>query len=185
MTMALLALAAMPAKAEEAQPATYKWAVGTDAVQWAALGCINASVEYAPGRHWGFNAGMRYNPFTYRRGAENQMQMRQATPVLGIKFWCDTTFCGWFMEGKILASVYSVANVCGSGCFDGQAIAAGVGAGWCKSMSDRWRLCIGAGILAALRDNTYYMGPVCGRISGRKRGPVLRPDLSVSINYLF
>ena len=183
--MALLMVGALPVKAEEDEPATYKWAVGTDAAQWALLGCINASAEYCPGQHLGFSAAMRYNPFTYLRGTENQTQLRQATPVIGVRYWTDNPFEGWCIDGKILASVYSVANVFGSGCFDGQAIAAGIGAGWCKVLDGRWRLSLGAGVLAALHDTTYYMGPVCGRIIGRKRGPAVLPDLSVSINYLF
>ncbi|MBR5034714.1 MAG: DUF3575 domain-containing protein [Bacteroidales bacterium] len=185
LTMALLALGAMPVRAEEEQPATYKWTVATDAVQWALLGCINASVEYCPGENWGFMAAMRYNPFTYLRGTEKQTQLRQATPVLGVKYWVDAPYEGWFMDGRVLASVYSVSNVFNSGCFDGQAIAAGIGAGWCRVLDERWRLSLGAGVLAALHDTTFYMGPVCGRISGHKRGPSLLPDLSVSINYLF
>ena len=185
MTMAMLAICALPVNAEEDEPTTYKWAVGTDAVQWALLGCINASVEYCPGQHWGFTAAMRYNPFTYFRDTQEQAQLRQATPVIGARYWVDNTFDGWFVDGKLLASVYSVANVFGSGCFDGQAIAVGVGAGWCKILDERWRLLLGAGVLAALHDTTYYMGPVCGRISGHKRGPAVLPDLSISINYLF
>ncbi len=181
----LLLLCAVPVQAGEKVDSTYRWALGTDAIQWAMLGCINVTLEICTGQHWGILAGMHYNPFTYMRGTASQTQLRQATPVIGVRYWVDTPFVGWYFEGKAMASVYSVANVLDSGCFDGQAIATGLGAGWCKELDKRWRLTVGAGILAALHDTTYYMGPVCGRISDHKRGPALLPDLSVSINYLF
>ena len=181
----ILMLCAVPVQAGERADSTYRWSLGTDAVQWALLGCINASVEYCPGQHWGLMAGMRYNPFTYLRGSQYQTQLRQATPFAGVRYWVDTPFKGWYMEGKALASVYCVANVFGSGCFDGEAIAAGLGAGWCKALNERWRLTLGAGVLAVFHDTTYYMGPVCGRISDHKSGPAIMPDATVSINYLF
>ena len=181
----LLILCALPVQAGERADSTYRWALTTDAIQWAMLGCINASLEFCPGQHWSLMAGMLYNSFTYMRGTGNQTQLRQATPFAGVRYWIDSPFKGWYIDGKALASVYSVANVFNSGCFDGEAIAAGLGAGWCKALNRRWCLTLGAGVLAVLHRTTYYMGPVCGRISGHKSGPALLPDATISINYLF
>ena len=162
-----------------------RWAISTNLPTWGVLATLNTNMQVALDTHWSFTACVKYNPFTNKRGRADQFHLRQLTPSLGVRYWKDETFRGWFLEGKVLGSVYSVANICGSGCFDGQLIGVGLGAGWNKPLGERWALTLGAGVAAAYHNTTFYAAPACGRIVGRKKGAALFvSDLMVSINYL-
>ena len=164
---------------------SHRWALSTNIPTWALLGTLNADAQLALDTHWSIRAGIKYNPFTFHKGDGRQFHLRQATPSVGVRYWFDSVYEGWFVGGKLMGSVYSVANICGSGCFDGQLAAIGIGAGWSKPLSERWALCLGTGAAVALHDTTYYAGPSCGRILGAKRGlAVFVPDVFVSVNYL-
>lgn len=185
LAVAMLILFAQSARAADNETAAQRrWAIGTDAVQWAMLGCINGEASYCLGHNWALEAGIRYNPFTFLKGSRRQTHLRQLTPSLGIQYWTDEIRHGWFIETKALAGIYSVANLCRDNYFDGQAVAAGIGGGWCKPFAERWLLSVGAGIMIVLHDTTYYMGPVCGRICGKEKGLAAVPDLSLKIIYL-
>ena len=137
---------------------SHRWALSTNIPTWALLGTLNADAQLALDTHWSIRAGIKYNPFTFHKG--DGRQFHQKTWLICIFF-------------------------CGSGCFDGQLAAIGIGAGWSKPLSERWALCLGTGAAVALHDTTYYAGPSCGRILGAKRGlAVFVPDVFVSVNYL-
>ena len=162
-----------------------RWELSTNLPTWALLGTLNADVHLALDNHWSIRAGIKYNPFTFYKHDARQFHLRQATPSVGMRYWFDTAYDGWFVGGKLMGSVYSVANICGSGCFDGKMAAIGIGAGWSKPLSERWSVSLGTAVAVGVHDTTYYAGPVCGRILSSKRGTaVFVPDVLVSINYL-
>ena len=187
LTALLLTAAIGLARAQDEQECTPAriWAIGTDLADWAELVCPNIELHYSAWNHLGLMAGFKYNPFTFRKGTPQQTQMRQATPFIGVRYWFDTPFTGWYAQGRLAASVYNVANVFCDKCLEGQLVALEAGGGWSKMLSDKWNISLGAGIAAALHDTTRYLGPLCGRIDGRNRGLLIFPDITISINYLW
>jgi len=162
-----------------------RWALSSNIPSWLLLGTINGDIHWSTGRHWSLQAGVKYNPFTYARGSENQTHLRQFTPSLGLRHWHQKPFEGWFSGIKLLYSTYSVANIAGLGFFDGNLAALALTGGWNKPLRQNLSLSLGAGIAAGLHSSTSYMGPVCGRITGNSRGIVVFiPDLYISIYYL-
>lgn len=187
LTALLLSAAIIFARGEEAEENTPArvWAVGTDLADWAELICPNLELHYCGWDHLGLMAGFKYNPFTFRKGTPRQTQMRQATPFIGLRYWFDTPFEGWYAQGRLAASVCNVANVFCDKCLEGQLIALEAGGGWSRMLSERWNISLGAGIAAALHDTTRYLGPFCGRIDGRRRGFIVLPDITITISYLW
>ena len=44
-----------------------KVSLSTNLLDYAALGTMNVDVSYAFSRHWSATAGVRYNPFTFKK----------------------------------------------------------------------------------------------------------------------
>ena len=162
-----------------------KWAIGSDIADWAELICPNMELQYCGWDHIALTGGIKYNPFTFRKGSPEQTQMRQLTPFIGMRYWFDVPYRNWYMEGRLAGSVYSVANVFCGKCFEGNLAALEFGGGWSTMISEQWNLSVGAGIAAALHNTTRYLGPVCGRIDGSDKGFILLPDITISISYLW
>lgn len=168
--VALLVLSSGTAMARERD-----WAVSTNIPTWALLGTINADIHYRTASHWSLEAGARYNPFTYMRGSERQTQLRQLTPYIGIRYWADTAFEGWYFASGLICSEYSVSYPPKEWFFDGDLAGIGFKLGYNRPVNGRLALSLGAGMAAAYHNTTYYCGPVCGRIYDKREGIALFP----------
>jgi hypothetical protein len=81
-----------------------------------------------------------------------------------------------------MASEYSVSYPRGGRFFDGELAGAGLYGGYEYPISERLSLSLGAGAAVAYHRTTFYGGPVCGRITDRKKGVALFPsDILVSL----
>lgn len=157
-------------------------ALSTNLPTWGSLLTMNCEVQMPVSPRWSCYANLRYNPFTYSKGSWAQTQLRQLTPEIGARWWLDGVYDGFFFEGFLLASEYSVSYPPREHYFDGFLWGAGAGFGCCFPVAERIYMNVGAGIAAARHNSTYYMGPVCGQISGHKRDWVVFPsDLIVSL----
>jgi len=177
---ALLALnSCAPAFAAQGES---RWSISTNIPTWLLLGCANADIHYKIADRWCLQAGVKYNPFTYAAGSERQTHLRQLTPSLGVRYWFDRARNRWFLGAKLLASEYSVSYPRGGHFFDGELAGAGLFGGYEYPISERLSLSLGAGAAVAYHRTTFYGGPVCGRITDRKKGVALFPsDILVSL----
>ena len=65
-----------------------KVSVSTNLLGYAALGTMNVEASYAVSRHWSVVAGLKYNPFTFRKGdPDAQFQGRQQSYSIGVRMW--------------------------------------------------------------------------------------------------
>ena len=168
----------MPVKAQEQS----QWAISTNIPTWALLGTLNAGVFYALDCNWSLDLGVKYNPFTYSRGSVNQTQLKQLTPSLGVRYWFDGVYDGWFTGAKLLYSVYNIAGIGTTGAFEGELSGAALVTGYNIEMNDCLALSLGCGLAAARHHTTFYEAPLCGRITGHKKGWLFFPsDLMVSL----
>ena len=159
-----------------------RWSISSNIPTWLLLGCANADIHYMIADRWSLQAGVKYNPFTYAAGSERQTHLRQLTPSLGVRYWFDEAWSRWFLGAKLLASEYSVSYPRGGCFFDGELAGAGVTAGYVCPLSEELSLSLGAGAAVAYHRTTFYGGPVCGRITDRKKGVALFPsDILVSL----
>ena len=165
-----------------AQEGLTRWAVSTNIPTWAALGTANAQADYAISRRWTLLAGAKYNPFTYKSGTPAQFQLRQAEVHLGTRYWFDTLWEGWFAAAKMLGALYNVANILGSGCFEGELAGLAVTGGYNLPLGENTAIGLGAGAALAAHHTTYYAAARCGRITGKKQGLVVFPcDIMLSL----
>lgn len=162
---------------------TYHWRLSTNICDWAMLATINGEAEYCLTEHTSLLAGIKYNPFTYCRGTENQTCFRQATPYLGSRYWFSDTGRGWYAGGKILASVYNISSSLFGCYYEGELVGAGLNAGYSWRLSLHRHLSFGCGFLAAAHKTTRFAGAVCGRILDSRKGFILLPDLSLTIGF--
>ncbi|MBO4558194.1 MAG: DUF3575 domain-containing protein [Bacteroidales bacterium] len=182
----MIMLSGQGARAAESDTLRVRWAVSTNLPTWAALGSINAEAHYVFAPHWSACAGFKYNPFTWRAGTPRQVHLRQATGHIGVRYWFSEPWGGWFVGAKALASEFSIACPAKGRYYDGYLYGSGLCAGCCLPLCENLTLGLGAGVAAARHTTTFYMGPVCGRITGRERGWTLfLSDAIVSINYTF
>ena len=70
--------------------------------------------------------------------------------------------------------------------YEGDAYGLTVGAGYALMLAARWNIDFGAGIMVGYTDYIKYDCPVCGKITGAKRGFIVAPDnLQIQLSYLF
>ena len=162
-----------------------RWAVSTNLPTWALLGTINADIHYQTSSHWCIEAGAKYNPFKYTCGETSQIQLRQLTPHIGIRYWIHSANNGWYLGSRLIASEYSVSYPFGELFFDGDLAGGELNFGYSWPLGEKIRLEAGAGTAAAYGRTAYYAGPVCGRILDIKRGWTIFPsELRLSLSLI-
>ena len=79
-----------------------KYSISTDLLGYARLGTMNFDASYAISRRWSLVAGVRYNPFTFRKDdPEKQFQIRQQSYSVGMRLWPWHIWSGWWFAGKM------------------------------------------------------------------------------------
>ena len=163
---------------------TYRWMLSTNICDWALLGTINAQMQVGLSEHVSMLAGARYNPFIYFYGQDNQTCLKQAVPYVGCRYWFRETYSGWYCEGKSLAGIYNIADPIHTKYYEGDLLAAGAALGHSGQIYRRCNMTLAAGLIVAAHRTTLYAAPRCGRIIDRKKGFILLPDITLSIDLL-
>lgn len=82
--LSVIAALTVCAVAAEAQNAS----IGTNVMDYADFGTLNAEASLGVARHWSVNAAVRYNPFSYSGGSGDMgMQNRQQMYSAGVRYW--------------------------------------------------------------------------------------------------
>ena len=164
-----------------------KASLSTNILGYAALGTLNMDASYSLSRRWSLTAGVKYNPFTFRKGdRERQFQLRQQSCSFGIRMWPWHTMSGWWFASKLRYQEYNYGGLISLQTREGDRIGLGLYAGYTHMLSKHFNMEFGVGLWTGADFYTKYSCTVCGTTIGRGIGPFVLPDdLSVSVVYVF
>lgn len=159
--------------------------IETNLPTWANLGTMNLGGEIALAQHWSIEGAVKWNPWTFREGEDNQFQERCLTPHFGVRWWRWHCFSGWYMGAKGIYSLYNTANIITDDCYEGWCAALGLTGGYLYMIDKSWNITFGGGICGGYHDTTFFEAARCGRIKERRKGPFASLcDITVSISYV-
>jgi hypothetical protein len=167
--------------------ASKRFSVSTDLLGYANFATLNMDASYAFGRHWGVIAGVRYNPFTFRKNdPDRQFQNRQQSYSLGVRFWPWHIWSGWWFAGKVRWQEYNVGGLVSRETSEGDRFGAGIYAGYALMLAPSLNIEFGLGLWAGYDAYTRYSCPVCGLTVDRgNRAFILPDDVMISLVYVF
>ena len=156
---ALAVTSAVPCRAQ-------RWAVGTNAADWLLFGTINAGGSVAVARHVTVNAEARYNPWTFNKGdASTQLQMRQQTYDVGVRWWPWYVYSGWWAGLAVQYSEYNRGGLFRRETEEGDAFGAVLSGGYTMMLHKNLNLEFGASLWGGYTLYTSYACPRCGRVT--------------------
>ena len=163
------------------------WSVSTNAMDYVSLGTLNAEVSMATGRHISINASARINPWTFHKGdPSKQMQNRQQTYAVGVRYWPWHIYSGWWMSGMAQYQEYNRGGIISATTEEGDAYGLSIGAGYSLMLHEHWNLDFGLSLWGGQKTFVTYACPSCGKITDKGAKWFFLPnDLRVSIAYIF
>ena len=163
------------------------WSVSTNAMDYVSLGTMNAEASMATGRHICINASARINPWTFHKGdPSKQMQNRQQTYAVGVRYWPWHIYSGWWMSGMAQYQEYNRGGIISATTEEGDAYGLSIGAGYSLMLHEHWNLDFGLSLWGGQKTFVTYACPSCGKITDKGAKWFFMPnDLRVSIAYIF
>ena len=175
-----------------------RFSIGTNAVEWANLGTVNAEAGVAVARHISLHAGVRYNPWTFLPGnpddrvldpigdSEKQFQNRKQSYNLTLRYWPWYVYSGWWFGLKAQYSEYDYGGFITHPREAGDKYGGGVSAGYTYMLSPHWNVEFGAGVWAGYKVYGTYRCTNCGKPTGSGQGVFFMPDdVMLSIMFVF
>lgn len=164
-----------------------RFSLSTNLLDYAQLGTLNLDASYAASRHWSLITGVRYNPFTFRKGdSESQFQYRQQSYSLGARWWLWHTWSGWWFAGKTRYQEYNAGGLSERTTEEGDRVGAGLYVGYTHMLSPHFNMEFGLGFWGGMSWYSRYSCPTCGVTLEAGQEYFVRPDdFMVSIVYVF
>jgi len=161
--------------------------LSTNLLDYACLGTLNADVSYSLSRRWSVTAGVRYNPFTFRKGdPDKQFQLRQQSYSLGARLWPWHIWSGWWFAGKLRYQEYNSGGIRSLETREGDRFGAGLYAGYTYMLTSHLNIEFGLGLWSGLDVYRCYSCPVCGvTLESGKTHFILPDDIMISLAYVF
>lgn len=163
-----------------------RFSVGTNAVEWAELGTINAEASMAVHQKLSIHAGAGINPWTFSKGdPEKQMENRSYDFWAGLRFWPWHVYSGWWAGGNFRYMLYNRGGVFNRKAEEGDAFQGGLFGGYSMMLSDQWNLDFGVGGWAGLKNYTLYDCPMCGMVIEKDKKFFIVPDVRIVLQFIF
>ena len=181
----ILAVAAFAISSLKSEAQTVS--LSTNLLDYACLGTLNADVSYSLSRRWSVTAGVRYNPFTFRKGdPDKQFQLRQQSYSLGARLWPWHIWSGWWFAGKLRYQEYNSGGIRSLETREGDRFGAGLYAGYTYMLTSHLNIEFGLGLWSGLDVYRCYSCPVCGvTLESGKTHFILPDDIMISLAYVF
>ncbi len=184
MKRALLILSIILGLSEYASHAQ-KVSVSTDILTWANFGTANLQASVAVAKELTLNAGMKYNPWSFHP-KKGQMQNRQQTYNLGVRWWPWHIYSGWWLGGALQYQEYNRGGILSPRTKEGDAVGLSLSAGYTLMLHKNINLEFGLGTWGGMTRYTEYSCPNCGRIEGQGDKLFFLPDdVSISLMFIF
>ncbi len=180
-SLVVLVLAISSFKAE-----AQRFSLATNLLDYACLGTINAECSYSVSRCWSLTLGAEYNPFTFRKGRDDQFQLRQQSYSVGARLWPWHTWSGWWMAGKIQYQEYNYGGIISRQTEEGDRAGIGLYAGYTYMVNPHFNIEFGLGGWTGSAWFSRYACQQCGSLemSGQKWF-VLPDDVTIALVYVF
>ena len=162
-------------------------ALSTNIAGYANWGTLNLEASCSVARQWTVNAGVKYNPFSFKAGEdEHPVNNRQRLLAAGTRFWPWHVYSGWWIAGKVQYQEYNLGGITSAETTEGDRIGFGATVGYTYMLAKHFNLEFGLGGWVGADFYSVYECPVCGLTvdSGRK-GFILPNDIIVAISYIF
>lgn len=164
-----------------------RFSLSTNIMDYLNLCTLNMEASYGVAQHWSVNAGVRYNPFTYRiPGKESQMQSRRQSYELGVRMWPWHVYSGWWVAAKAKYQEYNIGGLFSDRTEEGDGYGLGFSAGYSYMLLPSLNLEFGLGFWTGVKKYAVYDCPSCGLTteSGTK-GFILPNEILLSLVYVF
>ena len=164
-----------------------KVAVSTNLLDYVNFGTINCEIGLGLSQHFSIYVQGRYNPFEYKfvRGSR-QVNNKQLSTALGVKYWLWHTYSGLFVSGQVACSRYNRGGITSDTTYEGDAVGMTLGVGYALMLKEHLNLDFGLGVMGGYTHYTRYSCPSCGRIENKGKRLFLAPDnVLVQLSYLF
>ena len=163
-----------------------RFALSTNALDYANLGTLNADFSYALSQHWSIGAGAKYNPFSYKNSEGDEFQNRQRSFALGARWWPWHIWSGWWMAGKLQYREYNSGGIKSQTTEEGDSYGGGLSLGYSYMLGTHINVEVGVGAWAGVRNYTVYACPTCGMTEDKGTKAFILPnDLLLSVSYVF
>jgi len=164
-----------------------KSSVSTNVLDWSSLGTMNGGFSYSLSRHWSVTADVKYNPFSYDKGASHKrMQAKQQSYSAGTRYWPWHIYSGWWISGRIRYQEYNFGGVFSVKTSEGDRFGGGFGLGYTHMIHPHFNLELGAGLWGGYETYVTYACPVCGATIGKgSKFFILPSDAIFALAYVF
>lgn len=177
---------AMLATLSSAARESARWGISTNAVDWACLLTANASGQFAVSRHFTLEAQARWNPWTFNKSSENQLQSRQRCFSLGARWWPWYAYSGWWVAARGQYREYNFGGLGTMETEEGDAAGLVLSAGFSLQVKKWLNIDFGAGFWGGYKNYVTYACPSCGRRTDQGgKGFVLPDELLISAMFIF
>ena len=123
-----------------------KWAISTNVLSWLGLGTINVEGAYSLSQHISINTGVVVNPWEAFSPTNIIMRNNQYGGYVGAKYWPWHVYSEWWIGAKVQYKQFEQVGILTSNLVKGDAIGAGLSAGYSFMLGNHFNLDFGGGI---------------------------------------
>lgn len=171
-----------------ARVSSQDFSLSTNVLDYARLGTLNMNASLGFARHFSAEAGLRYNPFTFkgREGVADTMQARQRTVAAGVRYWPWHIHSGWWLAGKAQYQEFNMGGITEAATREGDRYGAGLTGGYTYMVSPHFNMEFGIGLWGGHEVFTVYQCPTCGKVVDSGQKAFLLPnDALLGLVYVF
>ncbi len=159
--------------------------IGTNTLGYLNFLTPNINIGMSLNRHWSLHLEGRYNAID-RNISSRPFQNKQLTGSLNARYWSWYVYSGWFYSFGIQYSRYNHGGILSPLTEEGDAIGAGIQAGYSLMLTKSINMEFGLGGWGGWKKYKTYISPRCGKLVGESRKLFLMPNnINISIVYTF
>lgn len=166
-----------------------QFSVSSNLIDYASLGTLNIQGSAACGRRITAELAADYNPWTFHKGdPQKQMQNRQQTYAVGMRYWPWHVYSGWWLSCMAQYQEYNRGGILSRQTEEGDAFGISVGGGYSLMIHERINLDFGLAFWSGRKTYITYECPSCGKMIEDKRGSkwfIMPNEVRVAIQYIF
>lgn len=160
--------------------------IATNIIGYANFLTLNAEASFKIKERLSIHAGVKYNPFTFNKGEENQMQNRSSILQVGMRYWTWHANSGWFAGGGAEFGYFNYGGIISKETHEGWRAGMNITAGYSLMLSRHFNFEFGVGLFTGYRDSKRYACPRCGETLGNDKKIYVAPNnLLAQMVYLF
>lgn len=185
-TLCILVLSVLGFTVANAQNA--KFALSTNALDWANYGTANLELGVGIAQHWSLQAGVKYNPWEFTaKDLGIPVRNNQTTAFVGARWWPWYVLSGWWVGAKVQYSDYEKTGLWRPALEDGVKVGAGLSFGYTLMVHKHINIEFGAGVWGGsqVKYDLYCCTKCMELRKSGSRGFIGLDDVSVAVMFVF